>query len=176
MVKYISAFGITLVLSVLLAGQALAHSVVVSSDPEDGSTVEGEVSIVSMTYDSSIQQEEEIYIEDADGERIDPEEVTIEDDTVEASLPDPLESGDYTIVWEVYGADGHLVDGEIEFTVDAEASGAEESEDSTETDEASAASNGAEEGGGMAISTIVTILLAAAVVIGIIIYMTRRRK
>lgn len=175
--KYISAVIIAFSLSFLAIGEAQAHSVVVSSDPEDGATVEEELTAVSMTFDTSIQQEEDIYIEDSESERIDPEDVTIDNDTIEVSLSEPLSSGDYTIFWEVYGADGHLVNGEIDFSVDADTSGesADETPVDSEEQENVSASND-DEGGGMATSTIIMIIGLAVVGIGVIVFFIRKRS
>ncbi|UJL45748.1 copper resistance protein CopC [Virgibacillus sp. NKC19-16] len=103
-----------------------AHSVVVSSDPEEGSTATGEISSISMTFNTDIQEEQDLYLEGENGERIGAQEISIEGDTVSATFADPLKSGDYTVFWEVYGADGHLVNGQLGFSVGAGSSEGQE--------------------------------------------------
>lgn len=183
-------------MSIVFGSVAEAHSTMVSSDPEDGSTVEEEVSSVTMTFDTEIQQEEEIYLENTEGERIDYEEVTVEGDTVEVSFSEPLASGDYTAVWEVYGADGHVINGEFGFSVaEGAADGSEEESEETaeeqteeeqpeeQTDEVPAEeSEGAvedaavDDGSGMSGGVIALIAGLAVVVIAMIIIFARKRK
>ncbi|WP_017548220.1 copper resistance CopC family protein [Salinicoccus carnicancri] len=184
-----------LMMSAVFGGVVQAHSTMVSSSPEEGSEMQEEVSSVTMTFDSEIQQEEEIYLENADGERFDYENITVEGETVELTFAEPLVPGDYTVVWEVYGADGHLISGDYGFTVAGDApdeSG--ESEDTAEeqteegqpeeqTDEVPAEeSEGAvedaavEDEGGMSGGVIALIAGLGIVVIAMIIFFARRRK
>lgn len=176
---------------ILFGSTVQAHSAMTSSDPEEGSTAEGEISTVSMTFDTDIEKEENVYLENEDGERIDGEEINVEGDTVEVSFSEPLNSGDYTAYWEVYGADGHLVDGEFEFSVGegTEDEGAEEqaAEDNGNTDqnesksetrdtnEEEAAGSGDGNSGGMSGSVISLIIGLAAVAIAAIIFFSRKR-
>lgn len=182
--------------SIVFGSVAEAHSSMVSSDPEDGSTAEGEVSDVTMTFDTDIQQEEEIYLENADGERVEPEAVNIDGDTVEVTFSEPLAAAEYNVVWELYGADGHLVNGDFGFTVaEGAADGSEEESEETaeeqteeeqpeeQTDEVPAEeSEGAvedaavEDGGGMSGGVIALIAGLAVVVIAMIIIFARKRK
>lgn len=175
MTKYISVIIIALSLSFLLVGKVQAHSVVVSSDPEDGETVEDAINSVTMTFDTNIEQEEDIYLENSEGDRVDPEDVTIENDTVEVALPEALNAGDYTIFWEVYGADGHLVNGEIEFSVDAEATDETTSEEPADT-ENEAAEADSSDNGGMATTTIVLLIALAVIAIVVLIFFARKRR
>ena len=181
------------VMFIVFASTVQAHSTMTSSDPEEGSVAEGEISSISMTFDTDIQQEEDIYVENEEGERIDAEEISIENDTVEASLSETLSSGNYTAYWEVYGADGHLVDGQFEFSVEAAAaddnaeenseaseagddSGAAENEDS-ETNEEEVGSAGADDdnSGGMSGGVIALVVGLAVVAIAAIVFFARKR-
>ncbi|WP_411843816.1 copper resistance protein CopC [Salinicoccus sp. HZC-1] len=193
--KRFTVFLAVLMMSMVFGGVAEAHSSMVSSDPEAGSTAEGEVSTLTMTFDTDIQQEEEIYLENTEGERIDYEDITVEGETVEVSFSEPLVSGDYTVVWELYGADGHVVNGDFEFTVaGAESGGSEEAtEEATEeptAEESEAASEeetGESEGlatedaavddeGGMSGAVVALIVVLGVIVAVMIVLFARRRK
>ncbi|WP_246206694.1 copper resistance CopC family protein [Virgibacillus ihumii] len=111
-----------------------AHSVVVSSNPEEGSTVTDEITSITMTFNTTIEQEQDVYLENENGERIESQEISIEGDTVTASFAEPLESSDYTVFFEVFGADGHLVEGQFAFSVDTGNEGQEETAEDSGTD------------------------------------------
>lgn len=190
--KRLMVFLTVFMMSITFGGVVQAHSVMVSSDPEEGSTAEGEVSTVTMTFDTEIKQEEEIYLENTEGERIDYEDVTVEGEMVEVSFSEPLASGDYTVVWELYGADGHLVNGDFGFSVaggdeagDSEESTeeqtAEESEEASEeeTDESEEVATedaAVDESGGMSGGVIAVIVGLVIIGIAMIIFFSRRRK
>ncbi|UOQ92055.1 copper resistance protein CopC [Halobacillus shinanisalinarum] len=153
--KHILAFtvGLLTFMCVFLSVGVQGHSVMESSDPAANSTVNKDISSISMTFNTNIEKEKAVYLKNSDGQKIVPDDLSINGNTVEVFFGESLSSGDYTVYWEVYGGDGHPVNGEFQFSVDVDSDEGATDKDSEEV-EASVESdnNGVEnssDGGGM---------------------------
>lgn len=125
----------------LTAPTASAHNVLVDSSPKDGSTVAEAPSTVELVFDQPVQNEfEQVAVLDADETHYEQGEPEVVGSSVSQAISD-LPEGDYVVSYRIISADGHPVDGSIEFAVgtsgghnatagaeDAEESGAEESQ------------------------------------------------
>lgn len=112
--------------SVVLAPVAVAHSVLVSIDPEDGSELDTPPDEIVLTFNEEINQNFASVAVTAGDDRAarvvgDPS-VAGEVVTVEV---DDLGPGAYTVGYRVTSSDGHVVSGSSVFTVTGGADGAE---------------------------------------------------
>lgn len=111
-------------LSVFAFAPASAHDQLVSSNPEDGSTVDQQPEWIEMTFSGEIQQvgsEVKVVI---DGKNVSAGELTADGKKVSVALPDNLKPGDYKVTWRVVSQDGHPISGDFDFTIaDAEGAG-----------------------------------------------------
>lgn len=112
--------------SVVLAPVAVAHSVLVSIDPEDGSELDTPPDEIVLTFNEEINQNFASVAVTAGDDRAarivgDPS-VAGEVVTVEV---DDLGPGAYTVGYRVTSSDGHVVSGSSVFTVTGGAGGAE---------------------------------------------------
>lgn len=55
-------------------------------------------------------------------ESIPVDDIAVEDNILSGTLSTPLENGDYSVNWNIIGADGHLINGEVPFSVEMPAS------------------------------------------------------
>ena len=116
--------------AVMMAPVAAAHSVLISSDPEDGSEVADSPEQIVLTFNEEINQNfVTVAVTSAeDSTNRVSGEPTVAGETVTAQVED-LAPGNYTVGYRVTSADGHVVSGSSVFSVID--SGAGEGADST---------------------------------------------
>ena len=100
----------------------LLHTYLEESEPEDGETVEEEVSQVLFQFNTPVQLDfSQVTIEDADGAEVDHGEPSRAedrgDDVFQVTFPEPLEPGSYTVSWQTAGPDDHVVRDAFAFSV-----------------------------------------------------------
>ena len=106
-----------------LAGTALAHNVLVSSDPANGSTVDVAPVRVSFTFDQPIQNfDPALKVFGPNGNDFTTAAPTIAGSTISAPIA-AGPAGAYRAVYRIVSADGHPVTGQIVFTLAASAAG-----------------------------------------------------
>ncbi|KAA9028452.1 copper resistance CopC family protein [Niallia endozanthoxylica] len=137
---------LTLILFFLMFVQnAMAHTGLESSFPEDGAVIKEEIQTITLTFETKIEQGSTFELVNSSGESIVVENISLAEKQMTGSLSNPLEGGEYQVNWNIIGADGHPVDGAIAFTVDIPASEvpeeagieqAEETEEAETTEEA----------------------------------------
>jgi len=104
-------------LLVWLAGTASAHSVLISMDPADGSTVSTAPSRVLLTFNENIQDiGDGVVVTAPDGTRVDNGPPSILAATVTEPLKALTVSGHYIVSYRVVSADGHPVTRTLGFT------------------------------------------------------------
>ncbi|WP_338471411.1 copper resistance protein CopC [Niallia sp. XMNu-256] len=130
-------------LAICISTSALAHSHLGASNPADGDVVTEPLNEIRLEFDANIEQGSYIEVTTTEGQEVEIQEEIIEGDTLTAPLPKPLSDGEYQVNWNIISADGHPLEGEFSFTVDAEIpeSAEEETIEPSETTEA----NGGEE-------------------------------
>lgn len=97
---------------------ALAHTGLETSSPEDGEVVTEELREIALTYEGKIEQGGTLEVSNSNGQSIPVEDISIADTQMTGTFTNALENGDYTVVWNIIGADGHPIAGEFSFTVD----------------------------------------------------------
>lgn len=193
LVRLITVFAgvLTFAALLLVAGPASAHDQLLSSDPKDGATLDEHPASISLTFSSApLDTGIEVVLAGPDGVTAQGQDIQVDDKVVTAQLADDLPAGRYDVAWHVVSSDGHPIDGELSYTVEAAAeptaspSGeatqeAEPTEDATpaaeaeptEPSELAGAGNGA---GTSGLAVTGGIVAAVLVVLGLVVIMRRK--
>ncbi|SFB62672.1 hypothetical protein SAMN05216266_13134 [Amycolatopsis marina] len=117
---------LVLATTVGLAGPALAHTSLVSSDPSDGAQVDTGPSAVTLTFNEPIQDggTNQIVVTGPDGGQWTEGEVEVRENVVTARLRPLGPAGGYTIGYRVLSGDGHPVSDSIRFELSKTGTGA----------------------------------------------------
>lgn len=121
-----------LLLAVMLAlpAPAQAHDTLLSTDPEDGATLETSPEDITFTFSADILEVSPLVrITDEDGTELAEIVPTIDGPTATATLPEPLPAGTHSIQWRVVSSDGHPIEGTLTLTVEQDPKGAAEPSD-----------------------------------------------
>jgi len=120
MVKLAGALALAVAVVILTAAPALAHAILLSSSPADGSVVKQSPTALELTFNESVEVSlGSIKLLDQKGNRVDigsPHHSVSSDHTIEAGVPH-LSDGLYVLSWRVISADAHPVHGGFFFTV-----------------------------------------------------------
>ncbi|GCE39666.1 Copper resistance protein CopC [Rhodococcus wratislaviensis] len=123
-VKVIAVGLLTMLASMLGAGTALAHSVVIGSTPENGAEIASGPERVSVTFNEALQESfASLTVVGPDGNLWTKGDPVVEGPTVSAELGELGPAGVYTVAFRVTSADGHPVSGTRTFTLTQEGSG-----------------------------------------------------
>lgn len=115
-----------LALVLALPAPAQAHDSLVSTDPEDGATLETSPEELTFTFSGELLDVSPLVrITDESGEELAEITPTIDGPTATAELPEPLPAGTHTVQWRVVSGDGHPIEGTVTLTVEQGAQSAE---------------------------------------------------
>lgn len=118
------------------AEPASAHDELLAASPADGQVLEAAPAVIELEFSNDIiEMGSAIVVVDAAGERLAVGEPVIAGRTVTATLPADVTDGEYQVRWRVVSADGHPIEGTVDFGVGAGATG--EYPAATSSDEAS---------------------------------------
>ena len=109
----------TIACVLLLSNQALAHTGLESSTPAQGSTVTEKLSEITLTFLTKIEETSSFTLTDSSEESVEVEDITVSENVLTGNVKDSLENGAYQITWKIIGADGHPIEGVIDFVLDA---------------------------------------------------------
>lgn len=105
------------------ATPALAHNVLVSSDPANGATLDAAPHQVTFTFDQAIENfDPALKVFGPNGNDFTTAAPTIAGNAISAPMA-AGPAGDYRAVYRIVSADGHPVTGEITFTLTGAAAG-----------------------------------------------------
>ena len=171
--RVLAVAGVLVASALLGAGQATAHSQLISTIPSDGALLNEPPQSVVLTFDEALIPEvDSISINDAAGNVVASPAVEPVGSTLTVPWPAGLPDGVYQVAYRVVSGDGHPVIGAISFTVGMAAGTAGNvSAAPSESDPVPVSAAG---GGGFVLP-----LLAAAVIIillGIVVAISRRRR
>ncbi|QFZ16094.1 copper resistance CopC family protein [Saccharothrix syringae] len=103
------------------AAPALAHNVLISSDPKDGSSLAQGPTAVTLTFDQPVQAGEKfntVTVTGPEGTRWEADgEPTVRDNSVTFPVRPLGPAAEYTVGYRVLSADGHPVTGSLKFTL-----------------------------------------------------------
>lgn len=106
------------------AAPAWAHDELLGSTPENGEVLEAAPSTVELEFSNDIiEMGTAVLVVDAGGDELAVGEPAVDGRTVTATLPADLADGEYQVRWRAVSADGHPIEGTIDFGVGAGATG-----------------------------------------------------
>lgn len=169
---------------------AFAHSHLGESTPTDGEIVTEPLNEIVLEFDGRIEQGSFIDITTTSGQAVDLQEIIIGEGTLTGTVAEPLPNNDYQVNWSIISADGHPLEGEFSFTVNApvaESTGddteepsettnaVEETPESTEQSSKNLETASADEEASSSFTVILIVLLVIIVAVSFF-YLTKRRK
>lgn len=96
---------------------ASAHTTISTSTPNEGEVITEALNELSVEFAGSIEDQSTLTLVH-EQEEIEIDTILIEEKKITGSLASPLENGNYTLTWKVASKDGHVLTGDIPFTVD----------------------------------------------------------
>ncbi|RKT51891.1 copper resistance CopC family protein [Saccharothrix australiensis] len=133
------------------SGTALAHNVLVSSDPKEGQALESGPSEISLTFDQPVQAGDRfntITIKGPDDTRWASDgEPAVKNNTVTFKIRPLGPAAEYQVGWRILSADGHPVTGNLKFSTTKAGTGTPAPAESTAQESAA----GDDAGGGVPI-------------------------
>ncbi|MFD1334062.1 copper resistance protein CopC [Oceanobacillus iheyensis] len=130
--KKISMLLFVAILFLFSANTVFAHTHLDSSDPEDGSTITESIDTIQLNFDTVIEQNASLQVENSEGDTFENTDISITEGKLVATLEEELPNGSYTVTWDIIGVDGHAMQDSISFEVDAEELEEASEEDNTE--------------------------------------------
>lgn len=118
------------------AENAFAHTHVKSTNPADGETITEPLTEVTLTFEGQIEQGSTVVLIDENNEAIEFNSISVADGVMTGTLAEPLENGAYVVKWSSISADGHPMEGEFTFAVEAPVTEEAAEETGTVEDEA----------------------------------------
>jgi copper resistance protein C len=97
---------------------ANAHIALTTSNPENGQVVTEDLTELVLTFEGQIESLSTMKLLKV-GQEV-PINVELQEKQMIGTLSTPLDNGSYLIEWSIAGEDGHLITGEIPFTVQME--------------------------------------------------------
>ncbi|WP_071394066.1 copper resistance CopC family protein [Bacillus tuaregi] len=179
---------LTFVFFLLFIENALAHTGLGSSFPEDGAVIKEELQTITLTFETKIEQGSLFKLENSVGESLPVENITLSENQLTGNLLDSLENGEYRIIWNIIGADGHPVDGALSFSVDKVAEEpsvdddpaiSEQTETKTEkaeSQEKAEESNETEQNDGSSYTVPILVGVLAVIIAACIFWVVKRKK
>lgn len=129
--KALIALAVTGVAWLATATPALAHNVLISSDPAKGASLAAGPAKVTLTFDQYVQNANvnQIAVVGPGGGQWAEGQVEVRDSVVSVPLRPLGPAGEYKIGYRILSADGHAVTGEVPFTLTAAGTGTPASAD-----------------------------------------------
>ena len=115
MFTVVAAISLTMSLSI----SAFAHSHLEGSNPADGEIVTEPLNEIVLEFDGQIEQGSFIDVKTTKGQAIELQETIIGDGALTGTVAEPLPNDEYQVSWSIISADGHPLEGEFSFTVNA---------------------------------------------------------
>jgi len=115
----IAFFAVTILLGGLLGlGTAQAHTTLSSATPEPDSTVTEELTNIELKFNTDVEPLSTFKLL-LNGEEQPIGSIEIDGQYLRSGLSEPLPNGDYTVAWKIVGEDGHPIESQYSFTLNA---------------------------------------------------------
>ncbi|WP_158583020.1 copper resistance CopC family protein [Lysinibacillus yapensis] len=179
-------------LSTTISYNVFAHSNLSGSNPADGEVVTEPLNEITLEFEGQIEQGSFIDVTSSSGQAVEIKDIIIGDGTLTGTVAEPLPNDDYQVNWSIISEDGHPLEGEFTFTVNApeteteEAVSAEASETPKAVEETTEADNQSTEAQEGAVaeeaeaesSSTTTILIVVLLIVAIVsgLFFFRKRK
>ena len=112
------SFILTLLFLFAFTPSALGHSGLSSSTPASGEVVKGELSSLTLQFNTTIEKTSMFKVVNVDGVEVLIEEIIIKQNEMIGKLGEPLEEGEFTVEWKIIGEDGHPIENAYSFRVE----------------------------------------------------------
>ncbi|WP_411747864.1 copper resistance protein CopC [Psychrobacillus psychrotolerans] len=109
----------TIACVLLFSNNALAHTGLESSTPAQGSTVTEKLNDITLSFLTKIEETSSFTLTNSSDEEIEVEDITVNDHLLTGNVTESLVNGAYHINLKIIGADGHPIEGVIDFVLDA---------------------------------------------------------
>lgn len=96
---------------------AFAHTHIASSTPADGDVITTPLQEMTLTFEGKLEAGSTFTLKQ-DGQDV-AVTTAVDDAVLTGTTTEPLTNGAYDLHWNIIGADGHVIEGDIAFTVDA---------------------------------------------------------
>jgi copper transport protein len=103
------------------SGKALAHAVMLETEPADGAVLAHPPDAVTLRFSEPVRPIAVRVLDAARDAGLEPAAIEAEDGTVRVTFARPLEAGTYLVSWRVASVDSHPVSGAFTFDVGAAA-------------------------------------------------------
>lgn len=180
--KHIFTAAFTLLLAISLSNSAFAHSHFGGSNPADGDIITEPLYEIILNFDGKIEQGSFIDVTTTSGQVIELQDTIIGEGTLTGTVDEPLPNDEYQVNWSIISVDGHPLEGDFSFTVNAPISESEENvaeelpettEQSTEVPETSSMD---EEEKGSSPTVVILIVLLVILVASGLFFLIKRKK
>nr|WP_304214914.1 copper resistance protein CopC [Fredinandcohnia onubensis] len=127
-----------ILLAMTISNSVFAHSHLEGSNPADGETITEPITEISLEFDGKIEQGSFIEVTTTSGQAVELQDIMIGEGILTGTVSEPLANDDYQVKWSIMSADGHPLEGEFSFTVNAPVTETDEevAEEPSETPEA----------------------------------------
>jgi methionine-rich copper-binding protein CopC len=109
--------GVAVLIALALPTPAEAHAVLVSSNPEDGSSIAVLPESISFTFDENVATPAFVAVTAPDGTNIARGDPTVLDATVTQAIEPADEKGTYAMSYRIVSPDGHAITATLTFDV-----------------------------------------------------------
>jgi methionine-rich copper-binding protein CopC len=147
--KALVGFGVAVLFLLSTAVPALAHNVLISTDPAKDASLATGPAKVTLTFDQYVQNADvnQVAVTGPGGGQWAEGPVHVSNNVVSAPLRPLGPAGEYTVGFRVLSADGHPVTGEVKFTLTQAGTGTPASVDAAKSTGTGAANSAKSSGG-----------------------------
>jgi LPXTG-motif cell wall-anchored protein len=185
--KRIFIAAVVALLSISISTSAFAHSHLSGTNPADGEVVTEPVKEITLEFDGEIEQGSFIDVTTTSGKKIEVQDIVIGEGKLTGTMAEPLPNDEYKVNWSIISVDGHPLEGEFKFAVNAPVSESVEeevTEEPSETNETAEQSTDVQDNEASADEvesesssmTVILIVLLAVIVAGGLFFLTKRKK
>ncbi len=124
LVTVLGALLLVVALAVVIAPQARAHDVLISTKPAEGASIKMLPEQVKVTMSANLTKTGAVIkVVGPDGEQWDEQDTSVSGTDAVVSLREGGPAGEYQVTWRVVSSDGHPVSGEYTFATSQDAGG-----------------------------------------------------
>ena len=115
--------------------QVFAHSKVTESTPAADATIDSTPEKITIAFNTTIASMSTFKLFNENNEAQVVENISVNEHQLSGDIPSTLVNGVYTVQYNIIGADGHAIDGNYSFTIEASEETPTPTEETTEPEE-----------------------------------------
>ncbi|MFX3637377.1 MAG: copper resistance protein CopC [Candidatus Pristimantibacillus sp.] len=112
-------FMLSVVIFLVFPQLTFAHTKLEASSPEVNETVTQELKELTLEFNTEVEPLSSFKLINGDGEEVPASKTEIKEKRMVGSFEKPIPNGSYTVRWKIVGRDGHPIEGDYDFKVDA---------------------------------------------------------